>query len=52
MEFFTITFLLTLTSLLLVLYFFVLMATARKLEQHDIDISKVMEELQRNNFLH
>ena len=47
-----ITLLLILITLVLVLYFFVLMAAARKLEQHDIDISKVMEELNRSNFLH
>ena len=47
-----ISLILLLISLVLTLYFFALLAAARKLEQHDIDITKVMEELQRNNFLY
>ena len=45
-----ITLMLILITLVLTLYFLFVVAAARKLEQHDIDIAKVMEELNRNNF--
>lgn len=46
-----ISLILLLISFVLTLYFFALLAAARKLEQHDIDIAKVMEELRYNNFI-
>ena len=50
MEIFTVAFVLVLISIVLLLYFFFFLACVRKLEQHDIDISKVMEELYHHNF--
>ena len=41
---------LILITLVLTLYFLFLVVAARKLEQNDIDIAKVMEELNRHNF--
>ena len=45
-----ITLMLILITLVLTAFFFALLAAATKLEQHDIDIAKVMEELNRHNF--
>jgi uncharacterized membrane protein YkvI len=40
-----------LISLIMSLYWFALIAAAKRLEKHDIDIVKIMEELNRHNFL-